>query len=88
MSKDSYINMKESNFPEPEEDRFEERKILAHERVENGEIMIWYIGGIDEGMKTIFVTFNNVTINIPETEFYTFTKLTQAATKKLLNIDD
>ena len=65
------------------EDKEMADRILANDK-ETG-IMIWGDDG-PEG-KTIFTNIGNVTISLPETVFYSLTKTTQLAAKKLLNIE-
>lgn len=74
-----------SRYPNDEllEDKEMADKILANDK-ETG-IMIWGDDGPDG--KTIFTNIGNVTISLPETVFYSLTKTTQLAAKKLLNIE-
>jgi hypothetical protein len=78
------VEMK-SRYPNDEllEDKEMADKILANDK-ETG-IMIWGDDGPDG--KTIFTNIGNVTISLPETVFYSLTKTTQLAAKKLLNIE-
>lgn len=57
-----------------------EDSILAEEE----DIIIWF--GEDPDGKTIFINIGNATVSMPESVFYTLTKLTQRVAKKLLGI--
>ena len=73
------IEMKPINKEEQVKQQAED-SILAEEE----DIIIWF--GEDPDGKTIFINVGNATVSMPEAIFYTLTKLTQEAAKKLLGI--
>lgn len=52
---------------------------------EEGDVLIWANDGPDE--KSVFINVGNATMSMPESVFYTLTKLTQQVAKTLLNLD-
>lgn len=88
MSKENEnVNMKGNNYPNDElmerSDKEVEDKVLANDK--DTGIMIWEDEGPDGNI--IFTSIGNVTVSLPEGVFYSLTKTTQAAAKKLLSIE-
>lgn len=81
-NKKDNIEMK-TDFPNDEllEDS-DEGNILAKD--EDFGLLIWTQN--DNQGKIIIIMIDNVTVKVSEPQFYSLTKLTQIATKKLLNI--
>jgi len=73
------IEMKPINKEEQAKQQTE-NSILAEEE----DVIIWF--GEDPDGKSIFINVGNATVSMPEAVFYTLTKLTQEAAKKLLGI--
>ena len=80
---DKEINMK------PDYPNDELLKKLSNDKLnvlaEEDDIIIWF-DQQQEG-KTIFVNVGNAIASMPETAFYTLTKLCQISAKRLLEID-
>jgi hypothetical protein len=84
MAKDN-IEMKQS-FPNDDllkEQREMANKILTEDK--EAQIVIWPESGPDGLL--IFLSISNVTLSLPEFQFYALTKHLQIASKKLLRID-
>lgn len=62
-----------------------ENKLLAKDP--ETDIVIWEEENFEKSGRLIFVCIGNVTISLPEFQFYSLTKTTQIATKKLLNVE-
>jgi len=76
------IKMKPINLNKEEQTKQQMKEsILAEEE----DVIIWF--GEDPEGKSVFINVGNATTSMPESVFYTLTKLTQIATKKLLGID-
>jgi hypothetical protein len=73
--------MKSDNFEDNNRAAMDADYILA----EDDNVIIWY--DQDSAGKVVFVNIGNATVNMPEHVFYTLTKLSQVATKNLLNLD-
>lgn len=87
MSKENENFELRGNYPNDDliekNDKEMDQKILASDK-ETG-IMIWEDEGPDGN--TIFTSIGNVTVSLPEGIFYSLTKTTQLAAKKLLSIE-
>jgi hypothetical protein len=88
MSKENENVELKGNYPNDDllveqNDKEMDQKILASDK-ETG-IMIWEDEGPDGNI--IFTSIGNVTVSLPEGAFYSLTKTTQAAAKKLLSIE-
>ncbi len=90
MSKENEnVEMKGKNYPNDDllekADAVEEmaEKVLANDK--DTGIMAWEDEGPDG--KIIFTSIGNVTISLPEPIFYSLTKITQQAAKRLLSIE-
>ena len=89
MSENKNVEMKGNNYPN--DDLLEKskaidemaEKVLANDK--DSGIMIWEDEGPDG--KIIFTSIGNVTVSLPEPVFYSLTKTTQLAAKKLLSIE-